>query len=193
MTEPWRRTALSKLQTSQPLLRAGEKTPVKQGWNYLELKAITWLTQCPAGHSLRTHPGKRPRRFVTVHGFCPSDKIFEKRKCYGSRFYNTFSYKFNHWLERVKSKTKQKTIETECISKWEIIKRAIKRWEVFFSGTGGENYATFHYADFCNWYLLRRKYHQPATWELLWEPWKGFSFAHICLHLLSVCCRFRAG
>lgn len=36
----------------------------------------------------------------------------------------------------------------------------------FLTGPGGENYATSHHENFCNCefcYLLRRKYHQPAT------------------------------
>lgn len=48
---------LSKLQISHPLRareRLQEETTVKQGCNYLKLKAVTWLNSCPARHSLRT-------------------------------------------------------------------------------------------------------------------------------------------
>lgn len=75
---------LSKLQTSQHLLRAREslqeKTTVKQGCNYLKLKAVTWLTLCSAHHSLRTHWDSLP--FTCS---IPVTKLF-KRKCMAPNF-----------------------------------------------------------------------------------------------------------
>ena len=83
---------------------------------------------------------------------------------------------------------KKISMEIECVGKLEIIKRERKWWE-YFTAAGGENYAAFHYAKFCNCNFLipfKEKIPLAATWELLWEPWKSFSFTHICLHLLGV-------
>lgn len=70
----------SKSQISH-LLQAGErlqeKTTVKQGRDYLKLKAVTRLNSCPARHSLRTQ-WEALMIHETLHMSRLSDKTFKK-------------------------------------------------------------------------------------------------------------------
>ena len=158
---------------------------MKQGCNYFKLKAVTRLILCPHLQSLGTC-WKTP--VIHYHSYILSVNKTLKKKMLWSQI--SLCVQFVIWNSQGKKNLYGNWMRWQT----QIIKRERKWWE-YFTAAGGENYAVFHYAKFCNCNFLipfKEKIPPAATWELLWEPWKSFSYTHICLHLLGVCCRFHA-